>query len=104
MEPSPSDQKGKPGEQEGEPTEGTPGSESGNSGQNPIRLVELEAELKKMSSRNWGQLPGQIESDLFQSTQKKPDGDYARLIRLYFEEISRRRSAQENLVPNDNDL
>lgn len=104
MHPSPSDQKGKPGDEEGEPSDGTPGSQSGNSGDNPISLVELEAELKRMSSRNWGQLPGRIESDLFQSTQKKPDGDYARLIRLYFEEISRRRSADENLAPNDNDL
>lgn len=103
MAPSSSDSNGKPGEQEGEPSDGAPGSQSGNSGKNPISLMELETELKRMSSRNWGQLPGRVESDLIQSTQRQPAEDYARLIRLYFEEISRRRSAAENLVPDDNE-
>ncbi len=94
---SPSREKGKPGEESSEPSEGEPGDESGSAGKNPISLVELEAELRKMSNRDWGRLPGQIESELLQSTQKKPDSDYARLIRLYFEEVSRRRTANENL-------
>ncbi len=104
MSPPPSDRKGKPGEQPGEPSAGDPGSESGDAGSNPISLVELEAELKRMSRRDWGKLPGRVESELFQSAQKKPAGDYARLIHLYFEEISRRRTATESLTPNDNDL
>jgi hypothetical protein len=101
MAPSPSNQ---PGDQQGEPSEGAPGSQSGNSGENPLSLVELETALRKMSTRNWGQLPGRLESELLQSTQKKPDGEYARLIRLYFEQISRQRSATQTLDANDNEL
>ncbi len=104
MSPPPSDRKGKPSEQPGEPSAGDPGSESGDSGTNPISLTELETELKRMSRRDWGKLPGRVESELFQSAQKKPASDYARLIHLYFEEISRRRTATESLTPNDNDL
>ena len=101
MAPSPSAQQG---ERESDPAKGAPGSQSGSSGEDPISLVELEAELRKMATRNCGQLPGQVESELFQSTQRKPEGEYARLIRWYFEEISRRRSAEEGLDPNDNEL
>ncbi|MBX3436925.1 MAG: hypothetical protein KF861_05510 [Planctomycetaceae bacterium] len=104
MAPTTSDQQRKPGDQESQPSDGAPGTESGNSGKNPISLVELEAELKRLSKRDWGRLPGQLESELLQSTQKKPDGEYAPLIRMYFDEISRRRSANENLVPHDNEL
>ena len=101
MAPAPDGEKGKPSDQEGEPSEGEPGDQSGTAGKNPISLVELEAELRKMNRRDWGRLPGTIESELFQSTQKKPDADYARLIRLYFEEVSRRRSATDSLENDD---
>lgn len=97
MSGAPSGEKGKPGDQPSEASEGEPGDESGTAGRSPISLAELEAELSKMATRDWGQLPGEIESELFQSTQKKPDSDYARLIRQYFEEVSRRRTAREDL-------
>jgi hypothetical protein len=42
--------------------------------------------------RNWGQRPGELQSELQQRSQGRPDADYAPLIRMYFNEISRRQS------------
>jgi hypothetical protein len=42
--------------------------------------------------RNWGELPGELQSELQQRSQSRPDADYAPLIRMYFDEISRRQS------------
>ena len=66
------------------------------------KLIELEASLGRMSERNWGELPGELQSELMESSSRRADGDYARLIRRYFQEISRARnplleeSSQEN--------
>ena len=69
-----------------------------------MSLAELEAELGRISARDWGQLPDRVESELQQAQQKKPDSDYARLIRMYFEEVARRQSAAETLpAATDND-
>lgn len=56
------------------------------------KLVELETSLGKTSDRNWGQLPGKLQSELMESSSRRADGDYARLIRRYFQEISKTRN------------
>ncbi|MBL8851931.1 MAG: hypothetical protein JNG89_19820 [Planctomycetaceae bacterium] len=56
------------------------------------RLAELAAKIKARSMRNWGELPGELRSELQQRTQSRPDADYAPLIRMYFDEISRQPS------------
>ena len=53
------------------------------------RIVEMENHLKGLSTRNWGELPGTLKTEILQAARKKPDGDYAKLIRRYFDEISR---------------
>ncbi len=53
------------------------------------------AELEKLRSRNWGQLPGHLQTEILQAAQKKPNGDYAKLIKLYFEEIARTQKTSE---------
>ena len=57
-----------------------------------VRLTDLTARLKERAMRNWGELPGELKSELQQRSQGRPDSDYAPLIRMYFNEISRRQS------------
>jgi len=59
-----------------------------------VDLRELESELARLSSRNWGELPGTLKTQILQSAGKTPSGDYARLIRFYFEEIAKPPSNQ----------
>jgi hypothetical protein len=98
MSPGRRGRQGQSGQKSGdEASAGAPGQQGGNSSGEGISLAELETELRRLSSRNWGQLPPHVESELFHSRQREPDADYARLIRLYFEELSRQRSAAEGL-------
>lgn len=62
-------------------------------------VSELAARLKARSMRNWGELPGELQSEVQNRSQKRPDGEYAPLIRLYFDEISRRQSPQRPEAP-----
>jgi hypothetical protein len=79
------------GQQPGESKESNPAADGfGNS--ETARLTELAAKLKARAARNWGELPGELKSELQQRTQSRPDADYAPLIRMYFDEISRRPS------------
>lgn len=73
------------------------GGTDGSGARTSLRLVDLEAELGQLNSRNWGELPGKLRTELLQSTERRPADDYAPLIREYFEEIRRRRSADEAL-------
>lgn len=65
------------------------GAGAGWGGQVPPEFAELEAQLRQMSVRQWGRLPGQLDTEILQSARRKPSDDYARLIKLYFEEVAR---------------
>lgn len=54
-----------------------------------VDLTRLEAELGNLSTRNWGTLPGELQSQILQGSRQSPDGEYAPLIRIYFEEIAK---------------
>lgn len=45
--------------------------------------------LNPQSQKDWGRLPGRLKTEILQATQRKPDGDYSKLIKLYFEELAR---------------
>jgi len=53
-----------------------------------IDLQELETELLRAAARNWGQLPGHLRTEIFQASQRKTNGQYARLIKLYFKDLA----------------
>jgi hypothetical protein len=57
-----------------------------------LSLTDLELHLKELSTRNWGELEGTLQTELQNTSRKRPEGDYARLIKLYFEDISRRQA------------
>ncbi|MBX3440813.1 MAG: hypothetical protein KF774_00300 [Planctomyces sp.] len=88
MEEQMAGQSGEPGQSGSEPGENS-NQERNRGGSGPPRIVDLDSHLEQLSTRNWGQLPGTLQTEILQSTRKRADGDYARLIKLYFDEISR---------------
>lgn len=89
---------GKPSTQEAKGSqEGENMSDFGNSDE--ARIVELENHLKGLSTRNWGELPGSLKTEILQAARKKPDGDYAKLVRKYFDEISKTQRPEEAAAP-----
>ncbi|MBS0201509.1 MAG: hypothetical protein JSS49_01320 [Planctomycetes bacterium] len=50
---------------------------------------QLDAEFNKLRQRNWGRLPGQLQTEILQGSNKKPRPEYARQIKSYFEEIAK---------------
>jgi hypothetical protein len=96
-------QPGQPGQQAqnqqaqpGQP--GQAGSGEGSTGtgnQQTADLSPLDVQLKRHAAKNWGQLPGKLQTEILQSAQRKANGDYAKLIKLYFQEISKASKNQK---------
>lgn len=49
----------------------------------------LDADLQRRAMKNWGKLSGTLKTEILQSSQRKANGDYAKLIKLYFEELAK---------------
>jgi hypothetical protein len=81
------DQAGQQGESQ--PTSGQQKQGSASGANEQVRIVDVDAQLEKLSARKWGELPGKLQTEILQSTRRRPDGDYAPLIRRYFDSISR---------------
>ena len=73
---------------------GKPDGNEGNGAQATVDLRQLENRLQKMTKRNWGELPGHLRTEILQAAQRRPNGDYAKLIKLYFEEIAKTRTSE----------
>ncbi len=58
-----------------------------------VRLTDLEVQLRNISARNWGELPGQLQTEILESARRRGGGDYGKVIQRYFEEVSRARVA-----------
>lgn len=56
--------------------------------------IRLDPEVQKLTGRRWGELPGHLQTEILQAAAKKPNGDYARLIKLYFKEIAQTRKPE----------
>ncbi|REJ85690.1 MAG: hypothetical protein DWQ34_28530 [Planctomycetota bacterium] len=78
----------------GSPSTPQESEHAGTGTQEGISLADLELHLQELSTRDWGELPGTLQTELQSSSRRRPQGDYARLIRLYFDEISRRQSPE----------
>jgi hypothetical protein len=68
---------------------------------NPARraeadLAELQAMIRAKTGRNWGELPGHLRTEILQMSRGRYRDDYARLIRLYFQEIASGTPARGN--------
>jgi len=67
---------------------------NGTGAQVEVDLTQLNSELQRLSRREWGQLPGQLRTEILQGSRQKNNGDYARLIKLYFQEIAKTQRMQ----------
>jgi hypothetical protein len=50
--------------------------------------------LRHQNREEWGQLSGQLKTEILQGNKQKPEGDYARLIKLYSEELLKKQQSQ----------
>src|SRR5262249_46845998 len=55
-------------------------------GQPDLRLFEKD--LKKYAGKTWGELPGELRTKIIQDMKARYGDDYARIIKLYFEQIA----------------
>ncbi|QDU11785.1 DUF4175 family protein [Gimesia aquarii] len=68
------------------------GQSEGGGAINSVDFSQLKTKLKAMSSRNWGELPGNLDTEILQGSRSKTDPEYARLIKHYFEAIAKSKS------------
>ncbi|MDB5387738.1 MAG: hypothetical protein JWM11_3384 [Planctomycetaceae bacterium] len=50
---------------------------------------QLQKLKRRMAGRKWGELPGTLQTEILQASQKKPNSEYGDLIRQYFKEIAK---------------
>ena len=73
----------------GPPSGQTAGMGNGQGSNQPPNLAGLDEDLKRQAMQNWGKLPGKLQTEILQSAGRKKNGDYAKLIKLYFEELAK---------------
>jgi hypothetical protein len=85
------------GEASNESKDGNTGESMGGDGSgrnNPfVDLTRIEAQFQHMSQKNWGRLPGQMETEILQSTRKKPHTEYTMQVKRYFENLAGQKPA-----------
>ncbi len=80
------------GKQQGKPE---PISESGEEGAAAAGRPDVSVfapEMKQFAGKTWGQLPGELRTKIVQQMKVKYGDDYARMIKLYFEQAADTRS------------
>jgi hypothetical protein len=66
-------------------------SEQGASSQGAPDAGAFAQALKQHKAKNWGELPGELRTKLLQDMRAKYGDDYARIIKLYFEQLADRK-------------
>ena len=51
-------------------------------------LSALVPDAKQYAGKRWGELPGELRTKIIQDMQAKYGEDYARIIKLYFEQMA----------------
>ncbi len=78
-------------QQPGKPTPDSHASERGASSPVPIDLSVYGPDAKKYAGKSWGELPGELRTKIMQDMKAKYGEDYARVIKLYFEQRADRK-------------
>jgi hypothetical protein len=75
--------------QPGQPQENTlfPGKR-GADGNGPKQAIPVVKGFEKYAGKPWGELPGKLKTKILQDMKVKFGDDYARLIKLYFEQMA----------------
>ncbi|HEX4589301.1 MAG TPA: hypothetical protein VH120_05195, partial [Gemmataceae bacterium] len=80
-------QMGQRGEPQG-PREGGRPAEVATQGKGTPTAAELPKDLEKYAGKKWGELPGELRTRIVQEMKAQYGDDYARVIKLYFEQIA----------------
>ena len=67
-----------------------PGGNIGGPG-GTVDLRNLSPELAQYTGKRWGELPGEIKTKVVQEMRARYGEDYARNIKLYFEQLAERK-------------
>ena len=78
-------QPGQPG-QPGQRPNGNPGGPGGTPD-----LRSFPADVAKHNGKAWGELPGEVRTKIIQQMSARYGEDYARNIKLYFEQLAERK-------------
>jgi hypothetical protein len=78
------------------PPDGRPGAgmkSNGNTGAgvSPTTAGELTPERIETIAKSWGELPGEVKTKFVQDLEARYGEDYARSIKLYFEQLAERK-------------
>jgi hypothetical protein len=60
-------------------------------GTGPQSAESLPPEVQQYLGKPWGDLPGDVRTKIIQDLQAKYGEDYARVIKLYFEQLAERK-------------
>jgi hypothetical protein len=87
-------QRGQQSSGQGKPGQGkdgnTPGQNIGGPG-GKLDLRGFDDDVAKHSGKAWGELPGEIKNKIIQQMKARYGEDYARNIKLYFEQLAERK-------------
>jgi hypothetical protein len=75
-------------QQPGRPGQMAPPGEHGAAGGGQVDESVLGPELKEYAGKSWGELPGELRTKIVQDMRARYGEDYARMIKLYFEQIA----------------
>ena len=68
----------------------TPGSKAG-AADKPATQSAVPSIVQENLGKAWGDLPGEVKTQITQELKAKYGDDYARLIKLYFEQLAERK-------------
>lgn len=83
-----------PGQQPGQQPGSQPGETGPMEGGTPT-AQNLPPELQKFAGKRWGELPGELRTRIIQDVKARYGDDYARIIKLYFEQIADRSAGNK---------
>jgi hypothetical protein len=77
-------------QQQGEPNQAKEGIVTGlgSKGGGVPDASLLPADMKKYDGKRWGELPGELRTQIIQDMKAKYGDNYARMIKLYFEQVA----------------
>jgi outer membrane PBP1 activator LpoA protein len=75
-------------QQRGQPMQNTDPGVRGASGDGAVDPSLLGPDNQKYAGKRWGELPGELRTKIIQDMKAKYGDDYARVIKLYFEQIA----------------
>ena len=63
-------------------------AQTASQGKGSPTAAPLPADLQKYAGKKWGELPGELRTRMVQDMKAQYGDDYARVIKLYFEQIA----------------